>query len=79
MILTDNPNAMKWLKLARYEGRDLNVDYSNQQYKILGWNMYMTPEDAARGILIMDKLPLENEDTHRNLQYPDLSNQKIFL
>jgi len=79
MILTDNPNAMKWLKLARYEGRDLNVDYSNQQYKILGWNMYMTPEDAARGILIMDKLPLENEDTHRNLQYPNLSNQKIFL
>ena len=78
MILTDDRKAMEWFKLARYEGRDLSYDYTEQDYKIIGWNMYMTPEDAARGILIMDQLPLENEDTHNDLNYPDLSNQKIF-
>ena len=40
--------------------------------------MYMTPEDAARGILLMDKIPVENEDTQNSSLYTDLSTQPIF-
>jgi dTDP-4-amino-4,6-dideoxygalactose transaminase len=56
-ILTDSLDAYKWLKLASYDGRDLNTPYDSLDHvKGLGWHMYMTPEDAARGILIFDKL-----------------------
>jgi hypothetical protein len=36
----------------------------------------MTPEDAARGILIMDKLPSVNQDTMDYSHYPDLLSYK---
>ena len=39
---------------------------------------YMTPEDAARGILLMDQTPEFNEDTGNSNTYSDLSNKKIF-
>ena len=40
--------------------------------------MYMTPEDAARGIIIMDNTPTINEDSHGYEQYTELSEQGIF-
>ncbi len=78
MILTDNEDAVKWFRMASFEGRDLSVDQWSDNYTIMGWNMYMTPEDAARGILIMDQLPEVNEDTQNFEMYPDLSMQEIF-
>jgi len=41
MILTDDDKAMKRLKELRLNGRN-------------GWNMYMTPEQAARGIMLFE-------------------------
>jgi hypothetical protein len=38
-----------------------------------GWHMYMTPEDAARGIILMDKISEVNEDTHNHNSYKDLT------
>jgi hypothetical protein len=40
--------------------------------------MYMTPEDAARGIILMDSVPIENEDTGGSSTYSDLSDRKVF-
>ena len=40
--------------------------------------MYMTPEDAARGIILMDSVPRVNEDTGSSKTYSDLSNKEIF-
>jgi len=40
--------------------------------------MYMTPEDAARGILLMDELPEVNPDTGGSANYSDLSEKEIF-
>jgi dTDP-4-amino-4,6-dideoxygalactose transaminase len=40
MILTDDKDAVERLKELRLNGRD-------------GWNMYMTPEQAARGITLL--------------------------
>tara|TARA_Y100000592_G_scaffold56027_3_gene88115 strand:+ start:866 stop:1519 length:654 start_codon:yes stop_codon:yes gene_type:complete len=78
MIFTDDKDAYKWLKIARYEGRDLNVPYENDDHKILGWNMYMTPEQAARGIILFDEIQQNNEDTGGSWAYKDLSVYDIF-
>ena len=77
MILTDDAEAADWFKKARYEGRSEKY-YKDDDITFHGWNMYMTPEDAARGIIIMDKTPTINEDSHGYEQYTELSEQGIF-
>ena len=74
-ILTNSRDDFNKLKLMSYDGRDLTLPYSNLDHvQSLGWHCYMTPEDAARGILLMDMLPAENEDTMTHSHYPDLRN-----
>lgn len=80
MILTDDEEAYKWLKLASYDGRDLTLPYTDPNHvAMLGYHMYMTPEDAARGIILMDQVPEENEDTGNHTTYTDVSNIKCLL
>ena len=78
MILTNDKEAVEWFKLMRYEGRNLDVYYPEDNFGEIGWNMYMTPEDAARGIMLMDQLPDENEDTGNWKTYSDLKKQEVF-
>lgn len=74
IILTDDLDAYNWLKLASYDGRDLTTAYTDENHvKMLGYHMYMTPEDAARGIIIMDQTPEVNEDTGNHSTYVDVS------
>jgi len=78
-IFTDDEEIYKWLKLSSYDGRDLNTPYDDEEHmSVFGYHMYMTPEDAARGILLMDKLPEVNEDSATWENYPDLSLYKAF-
>jgi dTDP-4-amino-4,6-dideoxygalactose transaminase len=78
-VLTDSSEEYKWLKLASYDGRNLKSKYDSPEHVIgLGWHMYMTPEDAARGILLLDKLPRVNADTMNFQNYPDLSEYSFF-
>ena len=78
MILTDDKKAYEWLKYASYDGRDLSKYYMDDDFSLIGWHMYMTPEDAARGIILMDSVPRVNEDTGSSKTYSDLSNKEIF-
>lgn len=72
-ILTDSKDAFEWLKLASYDGRDLNTPYDDPDHvRSLGWHYYMTPEDAARGIWLMDRVAEINPDTMGWDHYPDL-------
>jgi dTDP-4-amino-4,6-dideoxygalactose transaminase len=72
-VLTDDPEEYATLKYMSYDGRDLKLPYSSKKHvRSLGWHCYMTPEDAARGILLMDMLPEVNEDTMTHEHYPDL-------
>lgn len=74
IILTDSLESYNWLKLASYDGRDLTTEYTQENHvKMLGYHMYMTPEDAARGIIIMDQTPEINEDTGNDSTYVDVS------
>ena len=78
MILTDDAKAVEWLSKARYDGRDLNVSQWEDDGDICGWHMYMTPEDAARGIILMDQVPEYTEDCSTWESYADLSQKKLF-
>ncbi len=78
MILTDDPVAYNWLKKASYDGRDLDVPQWEDDGNIMGWHYYMTPEDAARGIIIMDQVPEYTEDCGSNKHYSDLSTRQLF-
>lgn len=70
MIFTDNYQAVQWLRKARYEGRD-EVPLTEQEvFDFAGWNMYMTPEQAARGLTL---LPYLKDQNIRKPVYPDLS------
>lgn len=73
MILTDSKEEYEWLKLARYDGRDLSLPYDHKDHmKMEGWHYYMTPEDAARGIMLMDAINQEG-NTGTWESYPDVT------
>jgi dTDP-4-amino-4,6-dideoxygalactose transaminase len=77
MILTDDEDAYKWLQKARHDGRDMSISYADDNFAFTGWHYYMTPEDAARGILLMDTTPGSYPDSGNHQTYVDLSTKKI--
>ena len=80
-ILTDNHDAYLWFRRARHSGRR-ECSYHDDHFDMLGWNFYMMPELAARGLLMMaqfynlDGSKKHNEDL--SLPYPDLSKFEIY-
>lgn len=79
-ILTDNHDAYLWFKRARYSGRR-ECSYHDDYFDMIGWNFYMMPELAARGLLLMNQFyhgetPKYNEDLE--MPYPDLSKFPIY-
>lgn len=79
MILLDDKDAYQWFRRARFDGRNpipLQEDIIEQT----GWNLYLSPSDAARAIqifeVIKDKdlpdLPVSEQ------KYSDLSIQPAF-
>jgi dTDP-4-amino-4,6-dideoxygalactose transaminase len=80
-ILTDDYDAYLWFRRARYSGRR-EVSYHEDNFDMLGWNFYMMPELAARGLLLMgqfynmDGSKKQNPDLE--LPYPDLSKFEIY-
>tara|TARA_B110000902_G_C14218883_1_gene554318 strand:- start:857 stop:1501 length:645 start_codon:yes stop_codon:yes gene_type:complete len=80
-ILTDNHRAYLWFKRARYSGRR-ECSYHDDNLDMLGWNFYMMPELAARGLLLMGQFYDRDGNKKHNddltLPYPDLSKFKIY-
>lgn len=80
-ILTDDYDAWLWFKRARNSGRR-ECSYQEDNFDMLGWNFYMMPEIATRGILLIQQFydikgnPKINEDLE--LPYPDLSKHEAF-
>lgn len=70
MVLTDDPYAAEWIRRARFDGRTGSVPFMEDEVEQVGWNGYMTPEQAARGLQLLEHLPDENEDLTPD--YPDL-------
>ena len=74
-ILTNNKEANSWLRAARFDGRH-EKPLHEDTLEMAGWNCYMTPEQASRGLVLMQWLPdynlLESDP------YLDLSKYDFF-
>ncbi len=80
-ILTDDDKAAEWFRRARFSGRRA-ISYHEDTFDMLGWNFWMMPDVAARGLHMMtqfydlDGNPKENQDL--TLPYPDLSKHEAY-
>ena len=77
MILTDSEEAVEFFRKARYEGRS-ELQYHQDMIDEEGWNMYMTPEQAARGLMLMQNYPEVVQDLPEDPPYRDLTEFEIF-
>ncbi len=75
-ILTENKEFAKWARWMRFDGRPEGVPLSKCELQGVGFNCYMTPEQAARGLELMqfvkDEYPEEYEP------YQDLSKYEFY-
>jgi dTDP-4-amino-4,6-dideoxygalactose transaminase len=78
-ILTDDTKARDWLRKARFDGRQ-PIPMKDDNFEMIGWNCYMTPEQAARGIQLFQVLKDKDiPDLKVEEQgYPDLSKFPIY-
>lgn len=84
MILTDDKKAYDWFRTVRYEGRTMSDDginyvmYKDDVIKSQGWNMYMTPEQAARGLELIENIKDDNPDQESSGTCKNLNDLNIY-
>ena len=59
-------------------GRSEGIRYQEDDIDSMGWNMYMTPEQAARGLTLMQNYPSHVRDIPEDPPYRDLTEFKLF-
>jgi dTDP-4-amino-4,6-dideoxygalactose transaminase len=73
MILTDNKKAAEWFRLMRFDGRR-EIPKEKDRVKLAGFNMYMTAEQAARGLeLYYWRVYGKKDPKDINMNYMDIS------
>jgi len=78
MILTNSANARDVLKRMRFDGR-YGGSLKDDKIYHTGWNMYMTPDQAARGLMLLDVFKArEFHEIDDYETYPDLSKHPYF-
>ena len=79
MILTDDEVAVEWLRRMRFDGRD-EVPKEQDDVQLVGWNLYLTAEQAARGLDLFYWKVFGREDMPDIKQnYMDLSKVKAYV
>ena len=78
MILTDSVEAYESLKKRRWSGRHESTSYSIDEPEFLGHNSYITPEWAARGMMLLGVYPKQAEDQVEEPDYRDLTEFTVF-
>jgi dTDP-4-amino-4,6-dideoxygalactose transaminase len=80
VILTNDEAATEWFKTMRAVGRHPHKKafYIDESFELMGWNMYMHPEDAAKAYLALKQLPEKNDDAGGDHSYTDLTKYEIF-
>jgi dTDP-4-amino-4,6-dideoxygalactose transaminase len=71
-ILHDDPIADEWYRRMRFDGRREGVATADDTYAEPGWHCYMLPEQAARGLQLLDFYPNDMSDQAMD-PYPDMS------
>lgn len=76
-ILHDSPEADKWFRRMRFDGRTEGVSPHEDTFDLVGHHCIMLPSIAAQLILKLHFLPKHNEDLP-HYDYPDLSKHPAF-
>lgn len=78
-ILLDNEEMYHKLKRMRHDGRDSSKPVAQEDPNdfIMGHHMYMSPDEAAKGVLLLNQLN-DNFSPGSYNDYPDMSGFKIF-
>lgn len=74
-ILAGNKQAYEWFKCARFDGRH-ECALDKDTLAMAGWNMYLEPEQAARGLQLMQWI--KDVNIIPPDPYQDLSKYKFF-
>lgn len=77
-ILHDDPEADQWFRLARFSGRHACDQFADPGFAFCGWNVYMEPAYATRGLELLKNLPDSPPDIRSSESYPDLSRNPIY-
>ncbi len=77
-ILLDDKKMYEVLKRMRHDGRDSSKPVSEERTTdiIMGFHMYMSPDEAAKGLLLLNQLNSEFKPGSY-LDYPDMSKFEI--
>jgi dTDP-4-amino-4,6-dideoxygalactose transaminase len=71
-ILLDDREMWEKLKRMRHDGRDSAIPTAEDTGIIMGYHMYMSPDEAARGTLLLNQLS-EQYTIGSHQDYPDIS------
>lgn len=82
-ILCDQPEAYEWLRRACYDGRTPGLSWKEDEIYSVGYHYYMTPEDAARGLILLNELKTTPDKCLPSIlggyeNYPDISQMPVF-
>jgi len=80
IMLTNNEHFNEWARPMIYDGRHKNTMYNEDEFACIGWHMYMTPEQAKRGLEIFNspRIQNSNKSVGGSWLYSDLRKQKIY-
>jgi dTDP-4-amino-4,6-dideoxygalactose transaminase len=80
MILTNDYSFARWARPMIHDGRHKYTLYDEDEFECIGWHMYMTPEQAKRGLEIFnsDRIQDYNKSVGGSWKYKDLRKQKIY-
>ena len=73
-ILLDNKDAYKILKRMAHDGRNSSISTADDLENIIpGYHMYMSPDEAAKGILLLNQYKPSKKDIGKYKEYPNIS------
>jgi dTDP-4-amino-4,6-dideoxygalactose transaminase len=78
VILLDNENDAHILKKMSYDGRLPNIPWRDQDIDCVGYHYYMTPEIAQLGLDKIDEAIKNKPKKWKVIDWPDLTEMKIF-
>jgi dTDP-4-amino-4,6-dideoxygalactose transaminase len=78
MILLDDEYAFNQLSLMRYDGRENNLPWAEQDIHTIGYHYYMTPETAETGIARFHEVKNAEAKIWSYDDYPDISKMSVF-
>lgn len=80
IILTDDEEAARMMKMMSYDGRNnsSNTPWVDQDIKTYGYHYYMTPETAEKGLSKLPEAIERKPKQWKITDWPDLTNMTCF-